>query len=130
MKSYKEWLNESTDPEWDQLKHVWGGNRQNVDINLVNKMKMKIEGIKDSFAREMNDPNVQSFRDVPPNMRDSLAKSLVVAVLKAFYSDMGATATGSKGVFDQKKLGDIQQQQPAQPEVNAPAGWKGGLGNA
>lgn len=130
MNSFEEWklLREFADPEWENLKHVWGGGTKRVDPTLVNKLKMKIQNITDQYIKELNDPQITNFRELPPHLRDALAQSLVVATLKAFYIEVGSDATGGKGMFDQKKLGKFQQQagmvQPQQ-DMTAPSGWKG-----
>lgn len=130
MKSFREWsLREQfEDPDWGRLKSVWGGGTKHVDNNMVNKMKLKIHGITDQYIKELNDPKITNFRELPPNMRDSLAQSLVVATLKAFYAEVGSDATGGRGVLDTKKLGGFQQNtQPPKPQddMTAPSGWKG-----
>lgn len=128
MRSLNEWRLAANDPEWEQMKHVWGGGKKTVDPNLVNKMKLKVESIKEQFVRELGDKKIQSFRDVPPHMRDGLAQAIVVATLKAFYSE--TEASGGRGTFDQSRLGKMQNQKPVpeqqpQQQLTAPAGWKG-----
>lgn len=124
MKTYTEWRLGGSDPEWEKLKSEWGGGSKSVNANLVSKMRLKVEGIKDSFARDLGDKKIQSFRDVPPGMRDELAKAIIVATLKSFYGDMGI----STGPVKEQPKQPPKPQQPApteQPEPNAPAGWKG-----
>ena len=126
MKSFDEW--KQGDPEWDQLKYVWGSGNKHVDMSLVNKMRLKVQAITDQYIRDLNDPNIKNLRELPPAMRDSLAQSIVVATLKAFYSELGSDVTGGRGVFNQQKLGKFQNAAPLnQPQDNAeaPSGWKG-----
>lgn len=125
MITYKEWRLGGNDPEWDKLKYEWGGNSKNVDPSLINKMKLKIEGIKDNFAKEFGDPKIQSFRDVPPGMRDELAKALVVATMKAFYADLGSNSINPKDAGPTPKKTTTPNTQTGEPEPQAPAGWKG-----
>jgi hypothetical protein len=129
MNSFREWklLNEFADPEWENLKYVWGGGTKHVDVTLVNKLKLKVQSIVDQYIRDLGDPKVTSFRELPPHMRDSLAQSLVVATLKAFYTGLEGTPTGGASMFDQQKLGKAQAAPTPQPQtdVAAPSGWKG-----
>ncbi len=115
MKSLHEWRAANSDPEWEQMKK-WAG--RSVDQNLVKTVGMKIEAIKENFARQMGDPKVNSWRDVPPNMRDGLAQAIVVATMKSFYPG------GPEMASRQPKPAAASQPRPDQ-ENNAPSGWKG-----
>lgn len=122
MKSFTEWKIE--DPDWSRLKAVWGSGAKHVDPMIVNKLKLKIEGITDQYIKGLNNPNIKEFRDLPPNLRDSLAQSLVVATLKAFYSNFDSDASGSRTALNTQKLGQFQQEEP-QNNMTAPANWRG-----
>lgn len=132
MKSLQEWryLHENSNPEWEQLKKVWGTGNVRVNPQLVNMLRIKIEGIKERFIKQQG---VENFRELPPQARDEMAQALVVAVLKAFYQDLGSDI-GPKTMFNPNKLGHAldQPMSPAGPaadmpqnQVDAPAGWKG-----
>jgi hypothetical protein len=124
MKSLSEWRLANSDPDWEHVKSVWGGGNKTLDANLVNKMKLKVEGIKEWFVREIGDKNISSFRDVPPNMRDALAQAIVAATMKVFYSE----TSGQPGMaaIDSTKAKEPMAPTPQpQQQLNAPAGWKG-----
>ena len=136
MKSLTDWkferLREDYDPEWDQLKHVWGSGNKKADNFLVNKLKLKIESIVDQYIKNLNNPAITTFRDLPPENRESLAQSLVIATLKAFYSQEGNDPTGGKSSFNADKLGKFQKASekeilnPLTSDDNEPpTGWKG-----
>jgi hypothetical protein len=124
MKSLCEWRLANSDPDWEKVKSTWGGGKKTLDPNLVNKMRVKIEGIKEWFVRELGEPKITSFRDVPPNMRDSLAQAIVAATMKVFYTEGGDVP--GMATIDQTKSQqpNVPAPQP-QNQTSAPAGWKG-----
>jgi hypothetical protein len=123
MKSFTEWKME--DPDWSRLKMVWGSGSKHVDPTLVSKLKLKIQALTNQHIRDLNDPKITTFRDMPPEARDSFAQALVVATLKAFYAEFGSEATGGKASLNTQQLGKFQQTLQPQNDLNAPADWKG-----
>lgn len=127
MKKFKTWKESlGTDPEWENLKYVWGTNRKSADPRLVNKLKLKIEGIKDELVREKQatDPRVRDFGDIPVPERDALAQAIVIAVLKSVYGD----DVGTGRVLDTKMFGKIADKTvptPPETETPAPSAWAG-----
>ena len=129
MKSLNEWrLAENYNPEWENLKFVWGNKTQNVNTSLVNALKVKIGKIQDDYIKSLDNPQIQDLRDLPPDQRDQLAQSLVVAVLKAFYQNLEPTISGGKSTFNANKLGNALKNMPQinpGDEMNAPKNWSG-----
>lgn len=132
MKSLREWraLIEAYNPEWENLKFVWGSKAQHVDTSLVNAFKLKVAKIQQDYIKQLNNPQVQELRDLPADQRDNLAQALVVAVLKSFYQNLDASVSGGKTTFNAAKLGTNLKKFPGQSEnpgdeVNAPKNWKG-----
>ena len=85
MKSLKEWrkyqINE--DASWDQVK----GMQLQADSAIKNFVSPKIESIVEELIKHMSqqNPKIQNFRDIPPEARDAIAKSMIASVLDLFY---------------------------------------------
>jgi hypothetical protein len=137
MKSFEQWkLEESNDPDWDQLRRVWGSGKKAVNPKFVTMFAPKVEKFKemmlDQMQKQPGNERIQSFRDIPLSEKDMMAQSLVVAVLKAFYDIQGSGFDPLKR--DQSvPLGHRMtpdHQMPAGGVPNnianaAPQGWKG-----
>ena len=88
MKSLKDWrsskINEDT--AWNQIKDL------NIasDPSIKEFVLPKIERIQEELIEKIkaNNPKIQTFRDVPPNMRDIFAQAIVSSVLDLFYEGM------------------------------------------
>lgn len=87
MKSLHEWrsskINENA--AWDQVK----------GLNLIADPSIKefvysIEKIQEQLTEKVKEhnPKIQTFRDVPPEMRDVFAQTIVSSVLDLFYEGM------------------------------------------
>lgn len=124
MKSLNEWRIANSDPDWESVKNIWGGSKKSLDANLVSKVKLKIEAIKEWFIHQIGDKNISSFRDVPPNMRDALAQAIVAATIKAFYSEISGQP-GMATIDATKSQQPISPVKQPQQQLEAPAGWKG-----
>lgn len=133
MRSYEQWkLHESKDPDWDELRRVWGAGKKPVDRRLLNQFKMRVEKFKEAQVQALSkqNPKIQSFRDVPLDQKDMMAQSLVVAVLQAFYETGGTTFDPTKR---ETPMGNMPGNQPNTPEpsgmesqpAEAPEGWTG-----
>jgi hypothetical protein len=119
MKTLQQWREFTTsDPDWQNLKYIWGSGRKMADPRLVTRLKLKIEAIKQEILREKAgvNPSIRDFGDLPVADRDSLAQALVIAVLKTFYQDDAGTGRA----VDPRMLGKTQQQTPAQAQPNLP----------
>lgn len=136
-------LKQQKDPDWERLRMVWGSGSKPVNQRLVTMLRPKIEQIQDMMVRQMsaNNKDIESFRDVPPELRDQIAQALVVATMMTFYQAAvpDSAALGARTRFDPRKLKAAGKTpvkptaapKPAGPsplpqdEVDAPAGWKG-----
>jgi hypothetical protein len=138
MRSFDQWkIQESKDPDWDELRRVWGAGKKPVNRTLMNSFKMRVEKFKEAMVAKAAKENdrIQSFRDIPLDQKDMMAQSLVVAVLQAFYDTGGST-------FDPTKrdtpMGNMPGNQPNTPPpgmpqqsglegspAEAPEGWTG-----
>lgn len=99
MRSFEQWkIQESQDPDWDELRRVWGSGKKPVDMTLLNSFKARVEQFQEKMVAKLSKENnkIQSFRDVPLDEKDRMAQSLVVAVLQAFYATGGSNFDPTK----------------------------------
>jgi hypothetical protein len=126
MKSINEWRMSHNDPDWEQIKRVWGTGNKPIDPKILSMVKPKIERIQDQYTNYLKlDSNIKSFRDVPPKQRDQLAQAIVVATLSAFYNSLETTggSNSTMSANDFKKM--AKPEQLPQDVITAPQGWEG-----
>lgn len=142
MRSFDEYrMMTMKDPDWEELRRVWGSGKKPVDTSLVSDFRMKVERYKEKMIEKMSQQqgreNITGFHDVDIAEKDKMAQSLVVAVLTSFYD------TGSSSTFDPTKRempfanrsGNAPNTPNAAPmpkpggmeeaPVEAPKGWEG-----
>jgi hypothetical protein len=141
MRSFDEYQMAGKDPDWDELRRVWGSGKKQVNSSLVSAFRMKVEQFKERMIQKMSKQQgreeMRSFHDVPIAEKDQMAQALVVAVLTSFYD------TGSSTSFDPTKRempfanrsGDTPNTPNAAPmpkpggmeeaPAEAPEGWTG-----
>lgn len=127
MKSLKDWrsskINEDT--AWNQIKDL------NIasDPSIKEFVLPKIERIQEELIEKIkvNNPKIQTFRDVPPNMRDIFAQAIVSSVLDLFYEGMRSSSEnyGKNNVSKPENLKITPSPILPQDQLQTPVASKG-----
>lgn len=127
MKSLKDWrsskINEDT--AWNQIKDL------NIasDPSIKEFVLPKIERIQEELIEKIkvNNPKIQTFRDVPPNMRDIFAQAIVSSVLDLFYEGMRSSPEnyGKNNVSKPENLKIAPSPILPQDQLQTPVASKG-----
>jgi hypothetical protein len=123
MKSLKEWrkyqLHE--DAAWDQIKSM----QIQGDSDIKNFVSSKIEYAVEELIKHMSqqNPKIQNFRDVPPEVRDAIAKSMISSVLDLFYEGMRSSPANYPKPI--QKQNQTQNDLLPQDELKTPAASRG-----
>ncbi len=123
MKSLKEWrkyqLNE--DAAWDQIKSM----QLQADNDIKNFVSSKIEYVVEELIKHMSqqNPKIKDFRDIPPEARDAIAKSMIASVLDLFYEGMRSSPPSYPKPV-QKQNQEVPDLLP-QDELKTPAASRG-----
>jgi len=87
MKSFSQWkMQEAQNPVWENLKST----NLNVNDSVRQLALPKLEKIQEELVRRLVGQKIQSYRDVPPNLRDMYAQTLVSCILEIFYPNTTA----------------------------------------
>jgi hypothetical protein len=82
MKSFKDWrLFEGYNPLWEQLK----SQKLPADDSVKQIVLPKIEKIQEELVNRVKASDIESYRELPPKLRDLYAQTMVACVLEVFY---------------------------------------------
>jgi hypothetical protein len=125
MKTYKEWIyNEFfQNADWDHIKAM----KFKTDPEIKSFILPKINKIQDQIIAKLkeNNKNVNSFRDVSPEMRDQFAQAIISSTLDAFFDGIGVSSNllspNQNASVEKEKSPEILPQD----ELKSPIGSKG-----
>lgn len=91
MISFKKWRTDEDvqNIEWNHIKSL----KLPVNPELKAFITPRIGKIQEAIVLQLSQssPNVKSFRDVPPDIRDQYAQAIVAATLETFFGGMNPT---------------------------------------
>lgn len=91
MKSFKQWKLNESDGNWNQIKSM------NFPSNpeLKSFVMPKIGQLQDQIVSKLkqSDPKITSFRDMPPELRDQYAQTIISCTLEVFFGSMQSSPT-------------------------------------
>ena len=109
MKSLKDWRikENAQSAEWDHIKSM----KFPVNPDIKAFVSSRIGKLQEAIVLKLSEgnPNVKSFRDVPPEVRDQFAQAIVSSVLEAFFSGMDPQSN------------QMSHGQPAPPTAQQPS---------
>jgi hypothetical protein len=126
MKSLKDWrIKENIqNAEWDHIKSM----KFSIDPEIKAFIMPKIEKIQEAIVFKLGErnQNIKSFRDVPPEIRDQFAQSIISSTLESFFESINPQQTG-QSVFPQPQPQQKQQSSEILPqdEPQTPAASRG-----
>ena len=87
MKSFSQWkLQEAQNPVWENLKST----QLPMNDSVRQLVLPKLERVQEELVRRLAGQKIQSYRDVPPHLRDMYAQTIVSCVLELFYPNQTA----------------------------------------
>jgi len=125
MKSLKDWrLKENAqNAEWDHIKSMKFPSNPDMKAFIA----PRIGKIQEAIVLKLSEgnPKIKSFRDVPPEVRDQFAQTIISSTLEAFFSGMdpmaNQTSHGQPAMTPQTQ----QPQMLPQDEPQTPAASRG-----
>ena len=125
MKTYKEWIyNEFfQNADWDHIKAM----KFKTDPEIKSFILPNLNKIQDQIIAKLkeNNKNVNSFRDVSPEMRDQFAQAIISSTLDAFFDGIGVSSNllspNQNASVEKEKSPEILPQD----ELKSPIGSKG-----
>lgn len=115
MRSFKNWkLKESVqNAEWEQMKSM----RLQASPEAKAFVHSRVGKIQEAIVHKLHesDPKVNSYRDVPAEIRDQFAQAIVASTLEWFFGNMSAD-TQSRGATPPAPQQTSPQQPPMLPQ--------------
>ncbi len=88
MKSFNEWkIKEGVQNiEWNNIKSM----RFPVAPDIKSFILPRVEKIQEAIVLKLsqNNPNIKTFRDVPPELRDKFAQAIVSSTMESFFNSL------------------------------------------
>lgn len=118
MKSLNEWrIKEGVQNiEWNNIKSM----RFPVEPDVKSFILPKVEKIQEAIVLKLsqNNPNIKTFRDVPPELRDKFAQAIVSSTMEAFFNSLNQPSQIQPQVQQQQSP---QQAPLPQDELRTPS---------
>jgi len=119
MKTYNQWrFHESFDADWERIKNM----NLPVESSVKSFVSSKISDLQDRIVQLLKSDKIQSFRDVPPDVRDQYAKAIVAATMELFYPTVDSVVAKVEPKKEKPDAGEVTMPQD---ELISPVASKG-----